>query len=57
MSLIFFDNKIEVQCDFTEAIYDFNRLISDAQPRGSTRLYDVIIQASEQLAAFGKKNP
>jgi Mg-chelatase subunit ChlD len=57
VSLIFFDNKIEVQCDFTEAIYDFNRLISDAKPRGSTRLYDTIIQAADQLGAFGLKYP
>lgn len=44
VSLIFFDYEIQVQCDFTEAIYDFNRLVSAAHPRGSTRLYDTIIQ-------------
>jgi Mg-chelatase subunit ChlD len=57
VSLIFFDDKIEVQCDFTEAIFDFNRLISSANPRGSTKLYDSIVLAADQLVAFKKRYP
>jgi len=49
VSLIFFDDKIDVQCSFTEAIFDFNRLISNAHPRGSTKLYDSIVLAAENL--------
>lgn len=43
VSLILFDNNIEIQCDFTEAIYDFNRFVANAKPRGSTRCYDSIV--------------
>jgi Mg-chelatase subunit ChlD len=57
VSLIFFDDKIEVQCDFTEAIFDFNRLISGAQARGSTKLYDSIVLAANNLILFSKKYP
>ena len=57
VSLIFFDYNIEVQCDFTEAIYDFNRLIAGANPRGSTKLYDSIIHAVHQLVTFKKRYP
>lgn len=57
VSLIFFDYQIEVQCDFTEAIYDFNRLVSQANPRGSTKLYDSIIKGVDQLVAFKKRYP
>lgn len=49
VSLYFFDDKIDIQCDFTEAIFDFNRLISEAQPRGSTKLYDSIVLAAQNL--------
>lgn len=57
VSLTFFDNNIDVQLDFTEAIYDFNRLVSNAQPKGSTRLYDSIVNAVNQLLQFKKKYP
>lgn len=57
VSLIFFDYSIDVQCDFTESIYDFNRLIANANPRGSTMLYDSIIKAVEQLLAFKNRYP
>lgn len=57
VSLTFFDSAIEVQCDFTEAIYDFNRLVSAAKPRSTTRLYDSIINAVNQLKNFKKRYP
>jgi ubiquitin-conjugating enzyme E2 D/E len=57
VSLVFFDHSIDVQCDFTEAIYDFNRLVSNAHPRGSTLLYDSIVKAVHQLLEFKKRYP
>lgn len=57
VSLTFFDSSIEIQCDFTEAIYDFNRLVSAAKPRSTTRLYDSIISAVNQLKTFRSKYP
>ena len=49
VSLFFFDSVVENQCGFTEAIYDFNRLVSRAQPRGSTMMYDAIVLAVKSL--------
>lgn len=57
ISLIFFNNIMEVACDFTEAFYDFNKLVSEAKPSGCTMLYDSIIYAVEQLKEFKKKYP
>lgn len=57
VSLTFFDDQINIQLDFTEAIYDFNRLVSAANPRGSTRLYDSIVSGVNQLVAFKKRYP
>ena len=57
VSLFFFDNHVENQCDFTEAIYDFNRLISNAQPRGSTTMYDAAAQAIYSLQKFKGRYP
>lgn len=55
--MTFFDSQIEIQCDFTEAIYDFNRLVSAAKPRSTTRLYDSIVSAVNQLQNFKKRYP
>lgn len=57
ISLVFFDNNINVCCSFTEAIYDFNRWVASAAPTGSTRLYDAIIQAVQNLTEFKNKYP
>lgn len=57
VSLILFDNQIEIQCDFTEAIYDFNRFVANAKPRGSTRLYDTVVTAVHQLKKFKQRYP
>lgn len=57
VSLTFFDNEINKQLDFTEAIYDFNRLVAAANPRGSTRLYDAIVSGVHQLLEFKKRYP
>ena len=57
VSLFFFDNVVDNQCGFTEAIYDFNRLVSTAAPRRSTLMYDAIITASKSLKEFKTKYP
>lgn len=49
VSLFFFDDKVDNQCGFTEAIYDFNRLVAQAAPRGSTLMYDAIVKATKSL--------
>lgn len=46
VSLFFFDHTVENQCSFTEAIYDFNRLIAKAAARGSTLMYDAVVTAA-----------
>lgn len=55
--MFFFDHTIENQCDFTEAIYDFNRLIAKAAPKGSTLMYDAIVKAIVSLNNFKKRYP
>ena len=49
VSLFFFDHNVDNQCGFTEAIYDFNRLIAKASPRGSTLMYDAVAVAANSL--------
>ena len=48
---------VENQCGFTEAIYDFNRLVSRAAPRNSTLMYDAIAIAVKSLKDFQAKYP
>lgn len=57
VSLIFFDSKIEVQCDFTELFMQFKELVNGAKPRGCTRLYDSLDKAVEKLLDLKKKYP
>lgn len=57
VSLFFFDHTVENQCGFTEAIYDFNRLVSKAKPRGSTLMYDAIVKAVSSLKELKAKYP
>jgi len=57
VSLFFFDSSVENQCGFTEAIYDFNRLISKAAPRGSTLMYDAVVIAINSLVDFKVRYP
>lgn len=45
VSLFFFDNVVDNYCSFTEAFYDFNRLVANANPRRSTLMYDAIYVA------------
>lgn len=57
VSLFFFDDKVDNQCGFTEAIYDFNRLVAQAAPRRSTLMYDAIVVAAKSLKEFKSKHP
>lgn len=57
VQLMFFDNKTEVKCTFTEAIQDFNRFIASAKPRGSTLLFDCVFKAVQDLLTFRKQYP
>ena len=57
VSLFFFDNVVQNQCGFTEAIYDFNRLVSKAAPRYSTLMYDAVVIAVNSLRDFKVKYP
>lgn len=57
VSLFFFDHTVENQCGFTEAIYDFNRLVSKAKPRGSTLMYDAIVKAVSSLKELKAQYP
>ncbi len=57
VSLFFFDHSVENQCGFTEAIYDFNRLIAKAAPRGSTLMFDAVVTAADALKKFQLNYP
>jgi Mg-chelatase subunit ChlD len=57
VSLFFFDHTIENHCGFTEAIYDFNRLVAKASPRGSTMMYDAVFSATDALRKFKVNYP
>ena len=50
ISLIFFNHKINVQCDFTDAIFDFNQLVEEANPEGQTKLYDAMMTGILKLS-------
>jgi Mg-chelatase subunit ChlD len=57
ISLILFDDKIDSKVDFTESFHDFNLLVANAHPRGSTLLYDAMVVATQKLLAFKKRYP
>jgi ubiquitin-protein ligase len=48
---------VEVKVDFTESFHDFNLLVSNAHPRGSTLLYDAMVVATQNLLNLKKKYP
>lgn len=57
ISLILFDNVAEMKVDFTESFQDFNLLVANAKPRGSTLLFDAISSASDNLIKLRNKYP
>lgn len=42
VSLYWFDDRIEKKCDFIKDMNLFIKLVDDANPRGSTKLYDAL---------------
>lgn len=46
-----------MKVDFTESFHDFNLLVANANPRGSTLLYDAMVSAARNLLMFKKKYP
>lgn len=57
ISLILFDDKVDSKVDFTESFHDFNLLVANANPRGSTLLFDAMVVAAQKLLNFKKKYP
>ena len=57
ISLVFFDTVTEMKVDFTESFQDFNLLVSSAQPRDGTNLFDAISWASDNLIKLKSKYP
>ena len=57
ISLILFDKVAEVKVDFTESFQDFNLLVANVTPQGSTCLFDTICLASDNLLKLKSKYP
>lgn len=57
VSLYWFDTHIEKKCDFISDMNRFIKLVDDANPRGSTRLYDAIVEGINNLIEYKKKHP
>jgi len=57
ISLILFSHSITVKCQFTERFRSFKRHVESVSPAGSTRMYDAILTACENLNKFGSEYP
>ncbi|KAL4472088.1 hypothetical protein ABPG72_001086 [Tetrahymena utriculariae] len=57
VQLYWFDDRIEKKCDFTKDMNHFIKLVDDANPRGSTRLYDALMEGINSLLQIKKKYP
>lgn len=57
ISLIIFNDKIQTVCQFTERFRSFKSHVELCNPNSSTRLYDAIICATEQLTKLAEKYP
>ncbi len=51
--LIMFSDKVEVVCQFTERFRSFKSHVELCLPKGTTKLYDALITAAEQLEKLG----
>lgn len=49
ISLVFFDDRYDLKCSFTEVFAQFKELVNRAKPRGMTALYDALIKAVDSL--------
>lgn len=57
ISLAYFDHRYEVKCGFTETFIQFKELVNNAQPSGSTALYNALHNAVDALLEFRKQYP
>ncbi len=57
VSLVLFSNVITVKCQFTERFRSFKRHVEKCSPSGSTRMYDALVTACENLSRFGSEYP
>ena len=57
VSLYWFDTNINKKCDFTQDFNYFIKLIDDAVPTGSTKLYDALMEGIRSLLEIKKKYP
>eukprot|EP01022_Parablepharisma_sp_SALTPOND_P012918 TRINITY_DN1681_c1_g1_i1.p1 TRINITY_DN1681_c1_g1~~TRINITY_DN1681_c1_g1_i1.p1 ORF type:complete len:941 (-),score=113.11 TRINITY_DN1681_c1_g1_i1:7817-10639(-) len=57
ISLILFNHTITVKCQFTERFRSFKRHVEVCKPNGSTRMYDALLLACENLKKFGSEYP
>eukprot|EP00830_Metopus_es_P002305 TRINITY_DN1206_c0_g1_i1.p1 TRINITY_DN1206_c0_g1~~TRINITY_DN1206_c0_g1_i1.p1 ORF type:complete len:816 (-),score=180.49 TRINITY_DN1206_c0_g1_i1:129-2576(-) len=57
ISLILFNNEITVKCQFTERFRSFKRHVEKSTPNNSTRMYDALIFAADNLGKFGSEYP
>ncbi|KAL4469643.1 hypothetical protein ABPG74_004896 [Tetrahymena malaccensis] len=57
VQLYWFDDRIEKKCEFTKDMNHFIKLVDDANPRGSTRLYDALMEGINSLLQIKKKYP
>jgi ubiquitin-conjugating enzyme E2 D/E len=57
ISLVFFDDKYELKCSFTEVFAQFKDLVNRAKPRGMTALYDALMKAADSLVEIKQKYP
>lgn len=57
VQLYTFDDRIEKKCEFTEDMNYFIHLVDGALPRGSTRLYDALVEGINSLISIKAKYP
>ena len=57
ISLVLFNNKLTLKCDFTELFTQFKAVIETARADSTTALYDALIFGVERLNLFEQKYP
>lgn len=57
ISLVLFNNKLTLKCDFTELFTQFKAVIETARAESTTALYDALCFGVERLNLFQQKYP
>jgi ubiquitin-conjugating enzyme E2 D/E len=57
VAVIFFESELEVLSEFTTDFEYFKKVINQATPKGSTRLYDALSLAVDKLIERKIKYP